>query len=203
MGLRGRLDGQHWEKHWNIETDAGNKIVLNAPVGMQDAFLTLFDNKAGRYYPIRFRMSDDETWSNNWYATIGTIERGANFSIEVQPYEPGVVKVACLEPDGKPLPQNGLEIKYRNVAFEDPKIITMNGDTILTGIERIWPSVEFATLDGQPVMWRYHPVLADEEFTLSASGFNDQGWYKPVEQPLTLKSGELHEMTVTLKERAE
>jgi len=71
----------------------------------------------------------------------------------------------------------------------------------MTGIERIWPSLDFATLDGQPVTWRYHPVLADEEFTLSAGGFDDVGRDKPVKQTLSLQPGELREMKVTLKER--
>ncbi|MCL2349719.1 MAG: carboxypeptidase regulatory-like domain-containing protein [Planctomycetaceae bacterium] len=198
FGLRGQLDGQHWDTE---HIPVGNKSVLKVPVGLKNAYMTLYDDDANRYFPMKFRMSDSQSWSNNWYARLGDLEKSTNFTIEVQPYQPGVLKVACLEPDGKPLSQNSVSVKYKNVAFEDPKIITINGDMIYTGIERYHPSVEFAVQDGQQVMWRYHPVLADEEFVLSASGFDDQGWYKPVEQTLALKSGELREMKVTLKER--
>ncbi|MCL2118964.1 MAG: hypothetical protein FWH27_11115 [Planctomycetaceae bacterium] len=198
FGLRGQLAGQHWSTD---HLPAGNESVVKVPVGLKDAYLTLWDMDGNHYYPLRFRMSETEPWTNNWYATIGDMERGANLTVEVQPCEPGVLKIACLEPDGNPLPQNGLDVRYKNVAFEDPKIITINGDTVMTGIERHSPSVEFAVLDGRQMMWRYHPVLADEEFVLSASGFDDQGRYEPVEQTLSLRPGELREMKVTLKER--
>ncbi|GHT31353.1 hypothetical protein FACS1894214_2600 [Planctomycetales bacterium] len=203
--VRGEFQGQNWEYEKKLANPAETVAKIKIPVGLKKGYLELFHEvtMAGHYFPLRFRLPKQEKWSNNWYATLGDLDSSLPQSIDVEPYEPGVLKVACFEPDGKPLRQNTIQVKYKNVDFSDPKIITINGKEIGTGIERHSPRVEFGVLDGLPVMWRYRPVLADEEFILSADGFNETERFKPVTETLILKSGEQRELKVKLKEKVE
>ncbi len=178
-----------------------NAVTMRIPKGSQHDYLKLADDVANRYYPLRFRLIGDEKWSNNWYALFEKIDKDT--TIEAEPYEPALLKVACRKPDGTPLEQNNIRVKYSDVEFSDPVTITVDGGKVGTGIERHSPEIEFAVMEGKTVMWRYRPVLADEEFTLLADGFDDESWFEPVRQTLRLKSGETKEMIVPLQKRVE
>lgn len=193
-----------------------HQMTLQIPAGLKKSYITLGSEDENRYYPLRFRVSKQETqrvskqetqraskqgesqWQNNWYAVLGDLD--TPLTVELEPYEPGLLVVSCRQPDGTPLPQCYLSVKYQNVEFEDPKTITSDGRTTVTGIERYSPQVEFAAIDNVPVMRRYRPVLADEEFVLSVEGFNKTQVFKPVTQTVILKSAERRQIEVTLKE---
>ena len=200
--VSGIYEGFYWSEHLKAKKNDDNRLVLTVPAGLKNAYLMFPHETENRYYPLKYRFSQNETWSNNWYATLGNIEKDTKLSIEAQPYEPGMIRVAALNPDGKPLSRTSVLVQYMHVQFEDPKIITRNGDTIYTGIERRSPEVEFDVMDGQQVMWWYWPVLADVEFELSVGGYDEhqRRRFEPVKQTLTLKSGETREIIVPLKE---
>jgi uncharacterized GH25 family protein len=164
----GELQGKYWEQY-AAYADMG--LTVKVPVGLEKCYIILshYVEGAGHYLPFRFRLPNQEKWSNNWYVMLGDL--GASLSVDVEPYEPGLLIVACFEPDGKPLKWNGISVNYKNVDFKDPVIVTKNEAEIHTGIERWSPKVEFGIYDNAMIMWHYCPVLADEEFILSAKAF--------------------------------
>ncbi|MDR3111321.1 MAG: carboxypeptidase-like regulatory domain-containing protein [Planctomycetaceae bacterium] len=198
--VHGEFQGKNW---WDSTKFSETVSTLKVPVGLKNCRIELVDGNVIRYFPFRFRLPNQEKWSNNWYAILGDLDSQSTLSIDVAPYEPAEVKVACLEPDGKPMPQNTFQVKYINVEFQDPITVTDNGVEICTMIDRHQLGVEFGILDNAAVMWRYRPILADEEFTLSAVGFDETRRYKPVTETLKLKSGERRELKLLLRERDE
>jgi len=157
-------------------------IINTSSIGVK----TVHNTGAGCFR--RYKIVSDSSYRDRFSRNLGN--RCICFDGATDPFAP-----PCRFDD----PHSGCGREIIDGTIGD--IITINGDTVLTGIERIWPSVEFATQDGLQMMWRYHPMLADEEFVLSVFGFDDQGYYKPFEQTLSLQSGELRELKVTLKER--
>jgi hypothetical protein len=168
MVCSGEFQGKHYKYERKITEPVEMISTLKIPIGLKKATLELCGGEKEQCFPLRYCFSDKESWLNNWYVTLGNLDTTSVLSVNVEPYEPGLLKVACFEPDGKPLRWNNINFKYKNIEI---------------GNHNIAPVYRPILADDEFLF-----TLADEEFLLTANCVTETEEYEPVTETLTLKS---------------